>query len=270
MMSVVKQILKLDEARVENMAGGKAASLGELLRGGFKVPNGFVITADDSGDIANLEASILEHFDTLGAQFVAVRSSAVNEDGSEAAWAGQLDTFLNIHRDGLLDNIRRCIASAGSARAQAYAAHNRVELGNVAVVVQAMVESDISGVAFSAHPVTESREHMVVEAGLGLGEGIVSGQVTPDSYIIDNESGKVTGSFVSTQTKKLVRGETGNTWQTLDPAITTPKLSDQQLAELVKTVRGIAELYGFPVDVEWAYADGMLYVLQARPITTLR
>jgi pyruvate, water dikinase len=141
----------------------------------------------------------------------------------------------------------------------------------VAVVVQAMVDSDVSGVAFSAHPVTQSLEQMVIEAGLGLGEAIVSGEITPDTYVLETESGKVLESFVSPQTKRLIRSANGKTeWQSIDPPANEAKLSPAQLSELAETVCKIAQHYGFPIDVEWAYAGSTLYILQARPITTLR
>jgi pyruvate,water dikinase len=251
------------------LAGGKAASLGALLRAGFQVPGGFVvITTED--DLNGLRPAILEKFDAMSVKFVAVRSSAVHEDGSKAAWAGQLDTFLNVPRRQLLECIGRCMASSGSDRAQAYGAHHGGTAGAVAVIVQAMLDSDVSGVAFSAHPVTGSREHLVIEAALGLGESVVSGEVTPDTYIIEAKSGKIIEASIAAQTKQLVRSLTGgNEWQSVQPPIRSPKLIPAQLAELADTVRRLADFFGHPVDVEWAYAGGELYILQSRPITTL-
>ncbi|HSX05811.1 MAG TPA: PEP/pyruvate-binding domain-containing protein [Candidatus Saccharimonadales bacterium] len=261
-------IIPLHEATDGNGAGGKAASLGTLLRAGFRVPPGFVVIGTPAS-AADIKA-VLRAFDHLGTTFVAVRSSAIHEDGREAAWAGQLDTFLNVTRSSLLDWIQACADSAQSARAQAYAAHHQVTSGGVAVIVQAMVASEISGVAFSAHPVTGSREQFVIEAGLGLGEAIVSGEITPDTYVIEAASGAVSQSVISQQTQQLTRGPDGaNIWKPIEPAAAQPKLSTEQLAELTSTIRKLADFYSFPIDIEWAYANDTLYLLQARPITTL-
>jgi pyruvate,water dikinase len=233
------------------------------------VPDGFVVIAG-AETLSELKPTILEAFDALKTSFAAVRSSAVNEDGDTAAWAGQLDTFLNVPRDQLLRRIADCMASADSARARAYALHRKLTAGNVAVIVQAMVDSDVSGVAFSAHPVTGSRDHIVIEAALGLGEAVVSGEITPDTYTLEAVSGKVTKALIARQTRQLVRGKHDTTtWQTLQPPADDPKLTSPQLTELVGTVCQLANFYGYPIDVEWAFADGALYILQVRPITTL-
>jgi phosphoenolpyruvate synthase/pyruvate phosphate dikinase len=262
------QIIPLKKAQTEDHVGGKAASLGTLLRAGFTVPDGFVVTDLETSEPGS--KAVLQAFDSLGAKFVAVRSSALNEDGNQAAWAGQLDTFLNVRRATLLASIQKCMQSIHSARAQAYAAQKNMASGSVAVIVQAMIASEISGVAFSAHPVTGSQEQMVVEAALGLGEAIVSGQVTPDTFVIEAASGNISEQHISTQTKQLVRSAGGQTqWQQLTPPTDQPKLSPTQLLELASTVRRIADLYGKPMDIEWAYAGGALYILQARPITAL-
>jgi len=129
----------------------------------------------------------LEGYNDLDCEFVAVRSSATSEDSAAAAWAGQLDSYLNTNKKKILENVKRCWASLFTPRAIFY----RFEKGlcgtdiSVAVVVQKMVESEESGIAFSVHPVTEDPNHIIIEAGFGLGEAIVSGQITPDSYVVD-------------------------------------------------------------------------------------
>ena len=133
-----------------------------------------------------IKKEVLSSFKTLGAQFVAVRSSATAEDSSAAAWAGQLDSFLNTTKDDLLDKVKRCWASLFTPRAIFYRFEKKMNLQSVsvAVVVQKMVQSEVSGIAFSVHPVTQDRNQMIIEGGLGLGEAIVSGQITPYSYVI--------------------------------------------------------------------------------------
>ena len=219
---------------------------------------------------ADLALEIKSAFKALASRFVAVRSSATAEDSSSAAWAGQLDTYLNTTEDNLLENVRRCWASLFTQRAIFY----RLEKGlrdqriSVAVVVQGMIESETSGIAFSVHPVTQDRNQLVIEAGFGLGEAIVSGQITPDNYVVDKHGCKITEKTVSEQRKKLVRSSGGgNEWQ--DIRAPEQKLSDKQIIELAKIIITIEKHYGFPVDVEWAYANGKFFITQARPITTL-
>ncbi len=235
-------VIFLSDIQPQDAVGGKAAGLAELIRRGRRVPNGFVIL-----QTAELEtAELLSSFDQLGAEQVAVRSSALNEDGDNAAWAGQLETKLNVHREGLIEAIKQCRESAGSARAQAYGIAHGEESGGVAVIVQRMLASDISGVAFSKHPVTQ-QDAVVIETVYGLGEQLVGGTVTPDTYVIAEP-------FAISE-------------QHLSGA--EPILNTEQLGGVTMLTRDIAREFGFPIDIEWAYEDDMLYVLQARPITTL-
>ncbi len=135
----------------------------------------------------DIQQEIEDTFKELGAEYVAVRSSATAEDGAENAWAGQLDSFLNTTETTLIENVKKCWASLFTPRAIFY----RIEKGlkdshvSVAVVVQKMVESESSGIAFSVHPVTEDPNQLIIEAGWGLGEAIVSGSITPDSYVVE-------------------------------------------------------------------------------------
>ncbi len=227
-----------------------------------------IMTAQMSDD---LQSNIRETFEGLAAEYVAVRSSATAEDGASAAWAGQLDTFLNTTRDGLLENVKKCWASLFTPRALFY----RFEKGlhdqhiSVAVVVQRMVQSEVSGIAFSVHPVTEDRNQLIIEAGLGLGEAIVSGAITPDSYVVEKDSLSIFEKTVSVQKKGLYRASTGNEWKELGEKGSLQKFSDAQIIELSMLVMKIELHYGFPVDVEWALEGGKFYITQSRPITTL-
>lgn len=216
------------------MLGGKAGNLLKL-QDEFRVPEFFVITTDEKLD------DVFDKFDKLSAERVAVRSSAVNEDSKDAAWAGQLETALNVERDRLLEAIQTCRESASSERAKAYAVTHDVESGGVAVMVQKMVQSRVSGVAFSKHPVT-GESKVVVEAVQGLGEQLVSGQVTPDTYIEGGEQ-YITGSGAI--------------------------VSDKELVEIIELTKKVENFLGYPVDIEWAFEGDALYLLQARPITTV-
>ncbi|HVN26194.1 MAG TPA: PEP/pyruvate-binding domain-containing protein [Candidatus Paceibacterota bacterium] len=216
---------------------------------------------------------IKRNFKKLGAKFVAVRSSATAEDGSSAAWAGQLDSFLNTTGGNLLENVKRCWASLFTPRAIFYRFEKglRAEKISVAVVVQKMVESEVSGVAFSVHPVTQDRNQLIIEASYGLGEAIVSGQVTPDSYVIEKEPRKIIERIIPKKGRglyRLPRGE--NEWKDISKSKAGKQaLPDKQILELSKLILRIEDQYGFPCDIEWALEKGKFYIVQSRPITTL-
>ena len=267
----IKKVIKLGESDDARLVGGKAHALSDLIKAGFTVPEGFVVTTIAFHKITpELETEILYEFDRLDSEFVAVRSSAVAEDSIEAAWAGQLDTYLNVTKDKLLASIRKCQDSAKSDRAKAYARGKSLDSGEVGVVIQKMVQGEVSGVAFSAHPITGDKGQTIIEAGFGLGEAVVSGQITPDSYIFDKTSQEILEKHVSRQTKQLIKSRHGgDIWQDLSKEGESQKLSDGQIKELGNLVSRIEKYFGFPVDVEWTVSDGKLYILQSRPITTL-
>jgi phosphoenolpyruvate synthase/pyruvate phosphate dikinase len=237
-------ILPLVEADDVKLAGGKGAALSRLIKAGFNVPPGFVVTT-----VAGKEATkeILDEFDKLGVELVAVRSSATTEDGARDAWAGQFDTFLNVKRQGLIEAIEKCRLSASSDRARSYAESRGLQTGAVAVVVQKMVRPTTAGVAFSIHPVTQAKDQLVIEVVIGLADQLVSGTITPDTYIIDKKSGVIIEKHLISQ-------------QILD---------DKDLKVLADTIKKVEADFHFPVDVEWAFAGDELFILQSRPITTL-
>ncbi len=220
---------------------------------------------------SRMSKQIIKFFDIHGSKFVAVRSSATAEDSSAAAWAGQLDSFLNTTKENLLLNVKKCWASLFTPRAIFYRFEKNLHdtTISVAVVVQKMVVSEVSGIAFSVHPVTKNRDQMIIEAGFGLGEAIVSGQITPDSYIIEKESWEIIDINVSEQGKGLFRSPAGgNEWKILTGG-GKQKLSAKQIMVLAKLIGKIEKHYNFPVDVEWALEKGEFYITQSRPITTL-
>ncbi|MDO8556950.1 MAG: PEP/pyruvate-binding domain-containing protein [Candidatus Jorgensenbacteria bacterium] len=212
-------------------------------------------------------------FKKLNAKYVAVRSSATAEDSASAAWAGQLESYLNTMEKNLLANVQKCWASLFTPRAIFY----RFEKGlhkqkiSVAVVVQKMIESEVSGIAFSVHPVTQDRNQLIIEAGFGLGEAIVSGQITPDSYVVEKNPRRIIDKNVQVQARGLYRASKGwNEWLDI-PSTKGEKqvLSDKEILEFSELLLKIESHYGFPVDVEWAREKGKFYVVQSRPITTL-
>jgi phosphoenolpyruvate synthase/pyruvate phosphate dikinase len=219
-------------------------------------------------------SEIKAQFRLLNTEFVAVRSSATAEDGKENAWAGQLDSFLNTKEEDLLEKIQHCWASLFTPRAIFY----RFEKGlhntkiSVAVVVQKMINSEISGIAFSVHPVTEDNNQMIIEAGFGLGEAIVSGSITPDSYVVEKEPRRIIDINISKQDRGLYRILTGGSqWiDILEPKASSQVLTEALILKFSDLIMKIENHYGFPCDIEWAFESGKFYIVQSRPITTLR
>jgi pyruvate,water dikinase len=217
-----------------------------------------------------------EHFGLLNVDIVAVRSSATAEDGHGAAWAGQLDSFLYVDKVSLLDKIRSCWASLFSERALLYQIQAEiVDRARVAVVVQEIVPSEVAGVAFSMHPASKNYQQIVIEAGWGMGEAVVSGQITPDLYVVEKDTNMMHEINVSTQEKSLQKHHPSTegafaSWQDVPEAKQrVQKLSDARILELATMVQTIENHFGFPCDIEWALADGKIYLLQSRPITAL-
>jgi len=245
--------------------------------------------------VARLSASeaartaIGDAYDALGAVgdrgYVAVRSSALDEDGAVRSFAGCLDTALFVRgRDAVVDAVVACWRSAFSERSLAYRAANGALGGAesaagrpgiaVAVVVQTMVEGQVSGVLFSADPATGNRDRAVVTATWGLGEGVVSGRLACDTFVVGGRGGTPTvlERDVVLKDSRVVRnadGGAGTREVSVDPARRcAPTLDDATLAELVRLGWTIEEAYGRPVDVEWTTNDDGVWLLQARPITT--
>ncbi len=221
----------------------------------------------------DLQKDIVSEFEKLKAKFVAVRSSATAEDSLSASWAGELETYLNTTEKTLLLNVKKCWSSLFTPRAIFYR-HEKKLLKtkvSVAVVVQEMVDSEISGIAFTVHPVTKDKNQMIIEAGYGLGEAIVSGSITPDSYVLDKRDYSLIDINVATQEKQIVKGVGGGTkWLPIvKSAQAKQKLDGRQIVALARICAGIEKHYKFPCDIEWAYKQGKFYITQSRPITTL-
>ncbi|MFA5023963.1 MAG: PEP/pyruvate-binding domain-containing protein [Patescibacteria group bacterium] len=222
---------------------------------------------------ADLAEDIKTEFKKLKTKFVAVRSSATAEDSSSASWAGELETYLNTTDKTLLLNVKKCWSSLFTPRAIFYR-HEKKLLKtkvSVAVVVQQMVDSEISGIAFTVHPVTQDKNQMIIEAGYGLGEAIVSGSITPDSYVLDKRDYSLLDINIAVQERQIIKGANGGTkWvKVLKNKGEKQKLSGQQIVALAKICQGIEKHYKFPCDIEWAFYKNKFYITQSRPITTL-
>jgi phosphohistidine swiveling domain-containing protein len=228
-------------------AGGKAYGLSRLVAMGLPVPPAFVVR---NAWADKLPENLDQHYSDLGAVAVAVRSSALGEDGGAASFAGQYDTVLNVRgAQQLRDAIARCVASVGGERARSY---QQEQAGDSAVtmnvVVQAMVNARVAGVVFTADPVSARRDLLVIDAVAGLGEALVSGEATPDHYAVHSNGEIVRRQLTGTQAL----------------------LSDAEVAAIAEQARAAAAHEGHALDLEWAIdEDGTLYWLQARPITTL-
>jgi pyruvate,water dikinase len=264
--------LEEEDCRDRRRAGGKGASLAAMAAVGLPVPRAFVIPAhvlpravdaerlrahararDHTSAQALVRAAeppreaVTQAYARIGGS-VAVRSSACAEDSEHASYAGQQDTFLHVEgSDEVCRRVVDCWASFFGQRALFY----REQKGSLddlgmAVVVQRLIEADKAGVVFTADPVQRRRDRIVVEAVFGLGEQVVSGEVTPDHYVVDRA-----GAIVR---EHLVNGGV---------------LTTDELRQLVEMGRRLEEQFGCPQDIEWAIAQGQLFLLQSRPVTTL-
>ena len=219
-----------------------------------------------------LGEEILKSFNDLGEKYVAVRSSATCEDSKIDAWAGQLESYLFVEKSDLLKNIQKCWASLYTPRALFY----RTERGltrkevSVAVVVQKMVESEVSGVCFTVHPITEDKDQMIIESCWGLGEALVQGIITPDNYVIEKSTLNIIDTNINSQENMIVKDKKGiYTTNVSFGKKEEQKLSKKQIIELAKLCIVIEKHYGAPQDIEWVLEKGTFYIVQSRPITTL-
>ncbi|GAA0570307.1 phosphoenolpyruvate synthase [Paractinoplanes ferrugineus] len=261
-------------AEARRLAGAKAANLAALSGSGVRIPPWAAISSADFDRLADSELTelIREAYERAGGGAVAVRSSGLEEDGSAHSFAGQFDTFLNVTGlDEVLDKVRACRASAFSERSRHYRQGNGLagEPAGMGVLIQRMVRAEVSGVLFTADPVTGRRDRFVVSAVYGLGEGIVSGAVDADTAILDARSGTVLETELGDKAERYDHAAGGGCVVTAVPEAERAALSlaKVDLAELHAAGREIAEFFGGPQDIEWAVADGQLWILQARPIT---
>ncbi|HJJ45578.1 MAG TPA: phosphoenolpyruvate synthase, partial [Methanocorpusculum sp.] len=223
---------------------------------------------------AEIQNAILEGYHKLGTDtVVAVRSSATAEDLPEASFAGQQDTYLNIKGDDdVIDAVRRCWASLYTARAIYYRSKNGFDdrSVNIAVVVQKLVYSDKAGVMFSSHPVT-GEPVTIIEGSFGLGEAVVSGNVSPDNYVFDKKTKKILKKNIAVKSVEILPDkERGTKLVEIEPERQTKQVLDDDEICSLATFADISENhYGCPQDLEWSMVNDTIYILQSRPITTI-
>jgi pyruvate,water dikinase len=265
------------------MVGGKAANLSRLARlGGHRVPDGFSlpVTVMDEVHPLDLRDEIICAISDLMAchrllEFIAaVRSSAVDEDGATASFAGQHETHLNIvGAEAILQAVIRCWESARSEHALEYRRQQglSVERPQIAVLVQQLVAADVSAVIFSANPITGDRDEVMINASWGLGESIVGGTVTPDTFIVRKSDLAIVQHIIADKQCMTVPVP-GGTHEVQTPRFlrNTSSLNDEQVIEMAKLALTLEVTMAHPVDIECAYAESELYLLQCRPITTLK
>lgn len=265
-------------------ASGLAETINKLLRGAdFDDADAFeATTAEIRAAIVSAETPApvddpirSAYADLPEGTFVAVRSSGTAEDLAEASFAGLHDTYLDIRgEDAVIDAVKRCWASMWTARATHYRQTNGIDQlsARIAVVVQQMVESEVSGVMFTANPMTDHTEEMVINANWGLGESVVSGIATPDSWVIRSTDLSVKERNLGAKEQWVIRNPDAAhgtiTGEVPDDKREQYTLSDEQLADLGAIGREVmAHFGGWPQDMEWAFAKGSLYLLQSRPVT---
>jgi len=264
------------------LVGGKAANLSRLARMYHRVPDGFSlpVTVMDEAHPLDLRNEITAAISDLMAchrlpDFIAaVRSSAVDEDGATASFAGQHETYLNIvGADAIIQAVTRCWESARSERALEYRRQQglSVERLQLAVLVQQLVPADVSAVVFSANPITGSRAEIVINASWGLGESIVGGTVTPDTFIVRKSDLAITSRTIADKQHMTVSVPDGRREVHVPRFLRAQaSLNDEQPIEMAQLALTLDATMSCPVDIECAYAGGELYLLQCRPITTLK
>lgn len=281
-------VIWLDEAACQDAAlsGRKAANLSRLA-GKYPVPPGFCLTTEahalwvtesDPGSLpVEIHELLARSYSSLAQQScptplrVAVRSSAIGEDGQEASFAGQYTTYLNVSGlDEVADAVTRCWASARTERVRAYRQHrgHADPSQGMAVLVQELVPADVAFVAFSAHPVTGDPDEVVINANWGLGESIMDGAVVPDTYIVRKFDWSLTARTIAEKRRMTVVRSAGA------EEVATPRMLRRQATLTVGQAQAIAQLatqleseFNWPVDIEGAYVADASYLLQCRPIS---
>ncbi len=300
-------IYKFNIIDVPNLAeiGGKAKALIETTKAGFPVPEGLVLavsffdewlqnikgsdgwqalltdTTKVNCDRVKAEAAGLrfttgqrrafdEQVKGLAGDLFAIRSSSPEEDLKGNSFAGMYETLLGVTRPGLEEAVAKAFSSCFDFRVTEYKKQNNIDLSNtcIAVIVQHQIASDVSGVGFSLNPLNNAYDEVVINASFGLGETIVSGSVTPDIYIFDSVKNSIVEKQINEKSLAFYLKMDGGIAAQTPPEPQKQALADLQIIELAALVKEGEKYYRKPIDIEWAYQNGKLYLLQARPITT--
>ncbi len=269
------QETKLDE-RIYGLLGETDVDDSDALNSASQKVRDMILETPLPDDVGNpIRDAYNELAQRLGKEpFVAVRSSATAEDLPEASFAGQQETYLNIKgADEVVKAVQKCWASLFTSRAIFYREKNDFPHDKVAIsaVVQKMVNAELAGVMFTVHPATNDTHRIMVEGAYGLGETVVSGTVTPDTYVVKKGTWEIEEKTISKQKIAIIRNEQGGNQEVqVDPGkAEKQKIPDKLIVKLAKLGKKIADHYHWPQDIEWAIEDGQPYILQTRPVTTL-
>ncbi len=276
-------LLSDPECQDPALVGAKSATLARLFHQlpdsippGIALPPSSIdeltrlIEMDSRAEVAQALLDALGERDATTVKQYAVRSSALDEDSARHSFAGQYETALgvaNVH--DIIAAIETCVRSAASARVTAYRdAALQGSVGSMAVLIQEMVPADRSGVAFTINPLTGQRE-IVINAAYGLGDLLVSGEVTPDEIIVAN-SGRPPSMTIGSKRRMSVLTRSGVIYTAVPESLRViPCLSEGQIDTIATSARSCEAALGYPVDIEWALSGRMMFVLQARPITAI-
>ncbi|MYL36400.1 pyruvate-binding protein [Halobacillus litoralis] len=263
------------------------------------IPDGFVITSEmfkefflhnqivlthsniqqnllDGQFPADMQNDILSQYSNLmdnAPSPVAVRSSSASEDLEGASFAGQYETLLNIrNEEELFTSIKKCWASFFSPIVQNYASMHNVSLEDMhmGVLVQKMVQAEVSGVVFSSNPVTHDHREVLINASYGLGETIVDGTVTPDMFIVNKDTHHITSELGLKEVQTIQTSAGSQTVEVPESWQVKFSMDEQEVLELVRVTKEIEDYYEKPVDIEFATIDKTIHILQTRPITTIK
>ena len=255
---MIKLLSEVSAADI-SIAGIKGAYLGELKKAGFSVPNGFIILADNH---AVSESQIMQYVKELGLSVVSVRSSPAPDSSHRIQYVGQLETHTWVKDWELMHAISDCRDSLNSKSVKSYMLRNGItEKPPLAILIHEMVNADAAGVISTASRKDEN--HMVINACLGAGPGVTSGKVMPDCYIIDRKSGSIVEECINKQ--KIMVTEAG--WsQVLPERGAERKLTIAQIGEICKLALEIEDYFKKPQDIEFCFDNGMLWILQTKPM----
>lgn len=261
---ILKQVSKISTENPEELEGA-AKKIHRFFETGH-------IPEDISTEISAAYSALSSQGRVSPTAAMAVRSSATAEDLPDLSFAGQQDTYLNVvGQDNLLNAVLRCWASLWTARAIGYRRRNNISQNEIAlaVVVQQMVPSQVSGVLFTANPLTGKRSETVIDATLGLGEALVSGMVEPDHYVVDSTDMTILKKTLGAKALSVRGVEGGGTQVVNESSANIQALPDPVIVELSRLGVKMAQVFGSAQDVEWAWTDERLYILQSRPVTSL-
>lgn len=249
--------------------GNKTANLLLMANNGIVIPKGIVVPRKvlypECLDRGKLQQELMES-DLGTSNYFCVRSSSLNEDSKSSSYAGQYETYCGVRKQEIADYVGKVVDSLNSKRAGIYKQQVGNRMDGMAVLIQELIECEKSGVLFTKNPLTGLGDQFVLEAGYGLGEPLVSGEITPDNYLVDRSTKKVTNYQGFQDWGKFFLNGTIEK-RVLDRRDTFC-LNDEEIEEIINTGMNIERLFGCPQDIEWGFYKQKLFIFQSRSITT--